>query len=59
MVNPATDTSARFPRLISRPTEVPMTVAFWRTLYTPGHDVARLIPADDGWRLSGTALCFY
>lgn len=33
-----------------------MTVAFWRTLYTPGHDVARLAGADDGWRLSGTAL---
>jgi hypothetical protein len=35
--------------------EVRMTIAFWRTLYTPGHDVARLTAADDGWRLSGTA----
>lgn len=33
-----------------------MTVAFWRTLYTSGHDVARLTEVDDGWRLSGTAL---
>lgn len=33
-----------------------MPVAFWRTLYTPGHDVARLLEAEDGWRLSGTAL---
>ncbi|MFJ6025000.1 putative glycolipid-binding domain-containing protein [Brevundimonas sp. NPDC092305] len=33
-----------------------MTVAFWRTLYSPGHDVARLDRVDDGWRLSGTAL---
>lgn len=33
-----------------------MTVAFWRTLYSPGHDVARLERFDGGWRLSGTAL---
>lgn len=33
-----------------------MTTVFWRTLYAPGHDVARLVPTADGRRLSGTAL---
>lgn len=33
-----------------------MITVFWRTLYAPGHDIARLVPSEDGWRLSGTAL---
>ncbi|NML05040.1 putative glycolipid-binding domain-containing protein [Sphingomonas sp. G-3-2-10] len=30
--------------------------AFWKTLYTPGHDAALLDAAGEGWRLSGTAV---
>ncbi|MCA1440413.1 putative glycolipid-binding domain-containing protein [Ensifer sp. IC4062] len=31
-------------------------VALWRTLYTPGHDAARLFQVESGWRLEGTAV---
>ncbi|MDQ2634041.1 MAG: putative glycolipid-binding domain-containing protein [Pseudomonadota bacterium] len=27
--------------------------AFWRTLFTPGHDTALLVPALTGWHLTG------
>ncbi|HVK79277.1 MAG TPA: putative glycolipid-binding domain-containing protein [Verrucomicrobiae bacterium] len=30
--------------------------ALWRTLYAPGHDSARVIAADNGWRLEGHAV---
>jgi len=33
-----------------------MTAVFWRTLYAPGHDVARLFETADGRRLEGVAL---
>ena len=35
-----------------------MTTAdiLWRRLDTPGHDACRLEPADDGWRVYGTAV---
>jgi hypothetical protein len=28
----------------------------WRRLDLPGHEIARLDPLDDGWKLSGTAV---
>jgi hypothetical protein len=31
----------------------------WRRLDHPGHEVARLEPRDEGWRLSGTAVVAY
>lgn len=33
-----------------------MDAMLWRRLDTPGHDVARLERAGDGWRLAGTAV---
>lgn len=30
--------------------------AFWRCLYTPGHDAALVVPLADGWLLKGTAV---
>ena len=30
--------------------------AFWRCLYTPGHDAARVVPLADGWLLTGKAV---
>ncbi|RYD49622.1 MAG: hypothetical protein EOP60_13465 [Sphingomonadales bacterium] len=30
--------------------------AFWKAIYTRGHDAALLAAAGDGWRLSGTAV---
>lgn len=30
--------------------------ALWRRLDVPGHDAARLIPTNEGWRLRGTAV---
>jgi len=32
------------------------TSAFWRTLYTSGHDAAFLSKCDDGWALAGHAV---
>ena len=31
----------------------------WRRLDHPGHEVARLVPHDSGWRLSGSAVLAY
>jgi len=33
-----------------------VTTAFWKALYTVGHDAAFLAKADDGWVLGGTAV---
>lgn len=30
--------------------------AFWRCLYTQGHDAALLTPISNGWKLTGTAV---
>lgn len=31
-------------------------IMLWRRLDLPGHEIARLQPFDDGWKLSGTAV---
>ncbi|QIK79630.1 putative glycolipid-binding domain-containing protein [Sphingomonas piscis] len=33
-----------------------VTTAFWKALYTPGHDAACLVEADHGWVLEGCAV---
>lgn len=33
-----------------------MSTAFWKTIYTEGHDAARLQQQADGWVLTGTAV---
>jgi hypothetical protein len=31
----------------------------WRRLDLPGHEIARLVPLDDGWKLFGTSIFAY
>lgn len=33
-----------------------MKTAFWKTIYTAGHDAAALLQAESGWRLQGSAV---
>lgn len=41
--------------LVTDPVDKPRT-AFWRCLYTQGHDAALLTPVSNGWKLTGTAV---